>query len=400
MSSVTPFLDKRPNSKNLHPITIRIIKDRKPSYIYLGQAIKMNQWDTKNCRVKKSHPDYLEINQLIINKLSNINKSLINSEIANEYITSKKLKKKIILKDSNSFFDVADKYLDTIRSRKKFHQFDIEKSRIKVFKEFVNKDKLCFEEITITLLKEYEVFLIDHRKITRRTIVNYMIGIRTIFNLGISSFEINSELYPFGRGKYQIKFPETKKIGLTKEEISVLENIKGLTKAQEYALSVWLLSFYFAGIRISDVLQLKWSDFSNNRLYYRMGKNTKLVSLKTPMKVLSILDGLERTPNSVFLFKELEGIDIKDNRLLRTRIKTATRNFNRRLEIIAQKAGIDKNLSMHIARHSFGNISGDRIPIQMLQKLYRHSSITTTIMYQSSFMQKDTDEALERVINF
>ncbi|GAL82102.1 hypothetical protein JCM19274_2813 [Algibacter lectus] len=25
---------------------------------------------------------------------------------------------------------------------------------------------------------------------------------------------------------------------------------------------------------------------------------------------------------------------------------------------------------MHIARHSFGNISGDKIPIQMLQKLY------------------------------
>jgi hypothetical protein len=55
---------------------------------------------------------------------------------------------------------------------------------------------------------------------------------------------------------------------------------------------------------------------------------------------------------------------------------------------------------MHIARHSFGNISGDRIPIQMLKKLYRHSSITTTILYPSNFMQKKTDDALEKVINF
>lgn len=55
---------------------------------------------------------------------------------------------------------------------------------------------------------------------------------------------------------------------------------------------------------------------------------------------------------------------------------------------------------MHIARHSFGNISGDKIPIQMLQKLYRHSSVTTTILYQSNFMQKDTDAALEKVLNF
>jgi integrase len=126
---------------------------------------------------------------------------------------------------------------------------------------------------------------------------------------------------------------------------------------------VWLISFYFAGIRISDVLELKWKDFVDDRLNYRMGKNSKLVSLKIPDKVKKILNGLERSENSIYLFKELEGININNKRFLRTRIKTATRNFNRRLEIVADKAGIDKKLSMHIARHSFGNISGEKIPI-------------------------------------
>jgi len=55
---------------------------------------------------------------------------------------------------------------------------------------------------------------------------------------------------------------------------------------------------------------------------------------------------------------------------------------------------------MHIARHSFGNISGDKISIQMLQKLYRHSSVTTTIKYQANFIYKDADSALDKVINF
>ncbi len=55
---------------------------------------------------------------------------------------------------------------------------------------------------------------------------------------------------------------------------------------------------------------------------------------------------------------------------------------------------------MHIARHTFGNISGDKIPIQTLQKLYRHSSITTTINYQSNFTHREEDEALDKVINF
>ena len=131
-----------------------------------------------------------------------------------------------------------------------------------------------------------------------------------------------------------------------------------------------------------------------------MNKNQKLVSLKMPEKVKNILNKLERNEDSVFLFKELEGVDLKDRKYLRTRIKTVNRNFNRRLESVAEKAGIDKKLSMHIARHSFGNISGDKIPIQLLQKLYRHSSVTTTILYQSNFIRKDTDDALDKVVNF
>jgi integrase len=335
MSSVTPFLDKRPNSKKLHPITIRIIKDRKPSYIYLGQAIKLNQWDDKNRRVKNTHPDYLEINQLIISKLSKANKSLLNAEIKDENLTSRKIKKQIVTKHGNDFFEIAKVYLKNIEERKKFHQLDIEIKRIKVFKDFIKNDKLFFNELDVDLLMKFQNYLLNKRNLKKRTVVNYMITIRTIYNLSISNSVADIKFYPFGKGKYQIKFPETQKIGLNAEEITLMENMEGLTTAQEYALQVWLLSFYFAGIRVSDVLQLKWRDFKDNRLSYRMDKNSKLVSLKVPNKVLKILSKLERDENSVFLFKELEGVDLKDKRFLKTRIKTATRNFNRRLEIVA-----------------------------------------------------------------
>jgi len=65
---------------------------------------------------------------------------------------------------------------------------------------------------------------------------------------------------------------------------------------------------------------------------------------------------------------------------------------------LAPAAGIDKTLTMHIARHTFGNISGDKIPVQMLQKLYRHSSVTTPIGYQANFIHQSADDALAAVI--
>lgn len=102
----------------------------------------------------------------------------------------------------------------------------------------------------------------------------------------------------------------------------MLESVVDISPAQRHALNIWLVSFYFAGIRVGDVLQLKWSDFIDNRLRYRMGKNQKLVSLKIPKKVKPILDLHRGEDNNCdFVFKELSTVDPNDRKQLRTRVK-------------------------------------------------------------------------------
>mgnify|MGYP001273459784 CR=1 FL=1 len=59
--------------------------------------------------------------------------------------------------------------------------------------------------------------------------------------------------------------------------------------------------------------------------------------------------------------------------------RNATKLFNKYLKRIATQCEIDKNLSNHIARYTFGNIAGDRIHPLMFQKLYRHSDLKTTL---------------------
>ncbi|MCM4155466.1 hypothetical protein DHD80_05575 [Gramella sp. AN32] len=74
--------------------------------------------------------------------------------------------------------------------------------------------------------------------------------------------------------------------------------------------------------------------------------------------------------------------------------------MNSHLTQVAKKAGVTKKLTRHIARHNFKNIAWDKIPIQMLQQLYRQSSVTTTMMYRSNFTNKETDKALSSVVDF
>lgn len=102
-----------------------------------------------------------------------------------------------------------------------------------------------------------------------------------------------------------------------------------------------------------------------------------------------------------FVFPELKKIvDFKDEFNVQRIINLAASRCDKVLRIyVAPAAGIKAKLSMHIARHTFATLAGDKVPIQMLQKLYRHSDIKTTIGYQASFINKDSDDALDAVIN-
>lgn len=50
--------------------------------------------------------------------------------------------------------------------------------------------------------------------------------IRTIYNRAIKMGLVDRKLYPFGYDKIRIKFPETEKIGLNKQNIIAFETVK------------------------------------------------------------------------------------------------------------------------------------------------------------------------------
>ncbi|HEY1010072.1 MAG TPA: tyrosine-type recombinase/integrase, partial [Daejeonella sp.] len=123
---------------------------------------------------------------------------------------------------------------------------------------------------------------------------------------------------------------------------------------------------------------------------------------KVPDKALAILKQYPKENRQHnLIFPELEVVaDISDTFMVQRRISFSVKNLNDALVKVAEAAGITKKLTMHIARHTFGNLSGDKIPLQMLQKLYRHSSVITTMGYQANFIHKDTDDALDSVVDF
>lgn len=403
MATIKVILRNKPNKEAKLPLIIKIRKDRKPSIITLGHYLHPTDWDEDKQRVRKSHPNHKALNTFILKKLTEANAKLIELETHKSHVTAKGIRNSIKTKSKDTFFGQADVYVENLRLRNKYNRLSADKPRIARFKEFLNGDDIAFSDITIPLLHRFQTYLKGTRKISERTVMNHLIVIRTIINQAIKDNIIDAKYYPFGKGKIQIKFPDSKKESLSIEEVKMLEEIEFSNEPQlHHARNLWLLSFYFAGMRISDVLRLTWSDFADGRLYYAMGKNAKGGSLKVPEKAVAILSQYENQKDNIdLIFYHLKSISNRSNLFeVQRKISNATKTIDEALTKIAKILGIKKKLTMHIARHTFGNLSGDKIPIQMLQRLYRHTSITTTIGYQSNFIHKDTDEALDLIVNF
>lgn len=403
------------DKEKMFPIAFRITINRKPRYIFLGYKVKETDWTEKNGgQVKSHHAEHGIINARINTKRAEINHALLKAELEKpDSFSSSQIKKSVQRKNKVvGFFQVADEYFAELASSKKISRISGEKPRIEFFKKFVKEttasNEILFNDLNEALLKRFIAYLKanktkEERTIKERTVMNYLIGIRTIYNRAVSEGYADKKNYPFGKGRIRIKFPESIKIGLTEDEVKQIENLKLIEGSPRWhARNVWLVSFYFAGIRIGDALGLRWSDLKNGRLYYTMNKNQKTVSVKIPEKATAIFENykVQKRDDDDFIFPELKAAIENDAQSIYRKTHTASKKFGKHMNKIAEICKINKNITSHIARHTFGNISGEKISPLMLQKLYRHSDIRTTMGYQANFIYKETDEALDSVINF
>lgn len=398
MANIKVVLRKEVKADGTSPLAIRITKDRKSSYIYLDYSIRGQDWDKTAQRVKKSHPNSARLNNFLATKVAEVISKSLEMETEKNEVSSRAVRYKIKSKGSATFFVQAKAHLENLRAGGKYNQVVTDEPRIRQFREFLGGD-ISFSEITVPLLHKFKAYLKSERNVKERTVMNYFVLIRTIFNQAIKGKMVDPKYYPFGRNGVIIKFPDSIKIGLTVEEVKRIEALElPQGSLENHARNIWLFSYYFAGMRVSDVLRLKRSDFQNDRLFYSMGKNAKAGSLKTPEKALRIMAQYEQNDKDL-LFPDLLVVEDLNNAYdVQRKISYAVKQINTYLEDVARAAEISKPLTMHISRHTFGNISGDKIPLQMLQKLYRHTDIKTTIGYQANFMFKDADDALNAVI--
>ena len=254
----------------------------------------------------------------------------------------------------------------------------------------------------------YTQYLISEKNLSKNSVYNYMVDLDQFFkahdiknsniNVKIKSYistlrkenlktsSINRKISTL---KNFLKFLHTEKIidHINFEEFESLSSINKIPKAIEKSQMIELFEslnnskkknaklytlvlklIYLSGLRISEALNLKWSDinYQDNSIYV-YGKGSK------ERKVYIIKDFLEHLKN---LGKKNQFVFSLNNK------KISTRSVNKFLENCYNGSIIKEKLSSHVFRHSFATIMlENNADIRHIQKLLGHSSISTTEIY-------------------
>ena len=266
---------------------------------------------------------------------------------------------------------------------------------------YYGSEDVQFDDITVTFLKGYENYwTLKGNQIN--TIQTDFKGLRAIIRSAVMEGIITSEENPFN--KYKIKSAKTFRDKLTEEEIKKLEVIELETDSREWhARNMFVLSYYCAGIRFGDLLQLKWDNIQGDHLNYVMDKtgDPHAVLLAPGAKAILAFYRRPYSKASMFIFPFLKNdIDYSNYEYLTQQISSANTIVNKQLKNVTKMVGIRKKVSFHISRHSFAYMAirktGD---LYGVSKSLNHKKLNTTEIYLKETDPDAADSLMKRIFN-
>ena len=95
---------------------------------------------------------------------------------------------------------------------------------------------------------------------------------------------------------------------------------------------------------------------------------------------------------------EIDTLPVDTKMKLLSDVSAKNALINKYLKMLASMAGIEKKLSMHIARHSFASVAmHEGTDNSIIKNLMAHSSLAITENYMGNFDTNSTDEALKKI---
>jgi integrase len=391
------FRKDKKNNDGKVPIYLRVIKNRISQQIALGVAVEEKYWDAKKKRAKKGAENSQWINNYISHKLAEAEGHALQLEATSKTISAKNIKEAVIGKPPQSFLKYADQFFIEMENKLQASSIDKTKHIIGKVRKYIGGGDITFDEIDVTWLKKYDAYMRNKLGNSNNTVVANFKLIRRIINEAIKEDIIGYDKNPFL--KFKLKWENTTKQFLTEEEIEKIEKLQLEDEPDTFhARNMYIFATYAGGMRISDLVQLRWSNYDGDRVLINTQKTNSTISVKLPQKAKEILAlyHYEDVDLNAFIFPYFDlSKDYSDGRYLYRAVSTAGTLCNRELIKIADLAKIDKHIHFHTSRHTWVTRALKKgMRIEYVSKLMGHASIKTTQVY-AKIVNEELDKAMD-----
>jgi integrase len=358
---------KKLNRDGTGLVQIECYLEGKRKYVSTGIKIKPDYWDQKNGRVKNNHEQFIQLNRLLDQQLKKIEDIEFRVLEKNGNFTLDMIDEVNRIHD-NDFIKFCHQMIESNTGAKEGtrKQHTVLVHRLERFKK-----KITFDDISFAFVKSFDHFL-QNETLKINTIANMHKILKTFINLAINHGLIPLDRYPYKT--FKLKREKTNRPFLTLSEIEKIEHIV-FPKDMEQVESVrdmFVFSCY-TGLRFSDVQNLTNKDILKSQGEYsiqiRQQKTGEFINLPISLmfkgKSVDIIQKNESDSPEKFIFRRI-----------------SNQHANLKLKIISVISGINKNLTFHLARHSFGtNLASATSDGFLIRNLMGHSDIRTSMIY-------------------
>lgn len=382
-----------------HNIFIRITQHGKHKRHNMGYAVEKKHWNFEENCVRRTHPMASMLNDLIRIKISQLEEKLLKTKLQQTTISAKQLqqaiKQEILGENYFAYAKVIIDRFDNPGTKK------MQESVLNSLRKYVGSDDLCFGEIDYDFLENYKAQLKKNGDSTN-TIWSKLKTIKSHYNKAIRAGLHNPKTNAF----QLIEMPKakSKRVRFSEEEIKLIEEYEAKENTGIFhAKNIFMLSFLHWGIRVSDMLTLRFRDINDGRLIY-MAKKTvesqKSFNIKIhprAEKILAFYLKKEHKPND-FIFPFLSKLPAKyTEEELHGWINKKTTLINNELRTLAKILELPK-FSTNTARHSFAEITKNKLGNKkIVTEALGHSSEKITEAYFASVAEYKNDELSDSI---
>lgn len=388
MSTVKAILNLRYQSKDKsYPIVIRLIVGKYQRMHPTGYKVLKTSF--VDGYVSKKHPEANEINAVIDAELSKAKHYIADCKIKGIPIDLELAFKQI---KSHSFTSYLQKRADQYKARDML----VMETKTKRFrKELLDHfgREVYFSDLTRDNIISFDTYLIKLPNSPNTRIKKYE-HLRKFFNAAKKEGLTNGD-QPFD---LKINPEPIKKVKLTREQVTKLENLELKPGMERLARDLWLFSYYCKAQRFETCITMLKSCVVDGRLDFRSNKGMKHFSVDIHKKLASIIERYISNDTDTIFGRNKKPIKDFTPREYLSFIGSENANINRYLKTVAKLAEININLKMHQARHSLAyHLKERKAGSGVIKDVLGHSDTRITERYLDSLDDRILDKAVHDV---